>query len=180
VKNFFIRFLILLGMSIQNSVYASNIQLGFGGFTPHFGSTKKNYCNQWNNTGIIVNKSYSLRVMGETYGFTYLVGNDSICSDIEGILFHFILEKDEWIEYGITVGGYAYDEGNWVEHAEKTPDGIDAPEPVQFEYFGRRIVPMLALDVGVQLIKRDNWSLLLRNLFTPVIFNHSLAVEYRF
>jgi hypothetical protein len=33
------------------------LQLGFGSITPHFSETKKNYCNQWNNTGLIVNKN---------------------------------------------------------------------------------------------------------------------------
>jgi hypothetical protein len=161
-------------------VSASSLQLGFGGLTPHFGSSKKNYCNQWNNTGIIVNKSYYLRYMVGGIGFTYMRGNDSICSDIEGIFLHYVFQGDDWIEYGVTFGGYAFDEGNWIDHARKTPSGIDAPEPVQVDYFGRTIVPVLALDVGIHLIKRDNWSLKLNNLFTPVIFNHSLALDFRF
>ncbi len=159
---------------------ASSVQLGFGGLSPHFSSSKKNYCNQWNNTGIIANKSYYLRYMLNGIGFTYMRGNDSICSDIEGVFFHYIFKKEEWIEYGVTVGGYAFNEDNWKAHALETPSDIDAPEPVQIDYFGRELVPVLAADVGIHLIKRDNWSLKLNNLFTPVIFNHSIAFEYRF
>ena len=141
---------------------------------------KKNYCNQWNNSGIIANKTYYIRTLGDKWGITYMQGNDSICSDIEGLFFHYIFEKGQWIEYGITFGGYAFNKQNWIEHEEKTPSDIDAPEPVEIEYFGRDIVPVLALDVAVHLIRRERWSLKLNNLFTPVIFNHSIAFEYRF
>ncbi len=162
------------------SSYSSSVQFGFGGLTPHFVDQKKNYCNQWNDTGVIANKSYYIRIMGEVYGITYMQGNDSICSEIEGLFGHYLFQKSEWYEMGVTFGGYAFNQENWDEHAEDTPSGIAAPEPVQIDYFGREVVPMLALDVGIHLIKKDNWSLKLNNLFTPVIFNHSLAFELRF
>ena len=164
----------------STQVLAYSVQLGTGGLTPHFGDSKKNYCNQWNNTGIIANKSYYARFMGEMFGFTYMQGNDSICSEIEGIFIHYIFEKSDWYDMGITFGGYAFNEKNWYDHAEKTPSDIDAPEPVQIDYFGREVVPVIALEVGIHLIKQDNWSLKLNNLFTPIIFNHSVALEYRF
>lgn len=162
------------------SAFSDAFQLGFGGLTPHFVSKKKNYCNQWNNTGIIANKSYYVRYMHEQYGFTYMQGNDSICSEIEGVFFHYIYSRTDWIEYGITAGGYAFNQKNWDDYAQTTPSGISAPEPVQIDYFGREVVPVLALDVAIHLIRKDNWSLKLNNLFTPIIFNHSLAFEYRF
>lgn len=160
--------------------HASELQLGTGSLTPHFSTSKKNYCNQWNNSGIIVNKTYYARYTLGNVGLTYITGNDSICSPIEGILFNYIFSKGEWNDIGITFGGYAFDEGNWDDHADDTPSSIDAPAPVQVDYFGRTIVPVIALDVGIHLIRRDNWSLKLNNLFTPVIFNHSLAFEWRF
>lgn len=160
--------------------YASSFQIGTGGLTPHFASEKKDYCNQWNNTGIIANKTYYIRYLGETWGLTYMQGNDSICSEIEGIFLHYIFKREEWIEYGVTFGGYAFNEDNWIEHAEETPSGIDAPEPVQIDYFGREVVPVLAADVAIILIKREGWNLKLNNLFTPIIFNHSLALEFKF
>jgi hypothetical protein len=160
--------------------FAFDLQLGFGGLTPHFASEKKNYCNQWNNTGIIANKSYYLRLLGERLGITYVVGNDSICSEIEGLLFHYVLERGEFADIGITAGGYAYNQDNWDKHKEKTPSGIDAPEPVRTKVGDKDVVPVLALDVGLHLIRRDSWSLKLNNLFTPIIFNHSIAFEYRF
>lgn len=155
-------------------------QLGTGGLTPHFTSTKKNYCNQWNNTGIIANKSYYLRLLFGTMGITYLQGNDSICSEIEGLFINYTLSEGEVVDLGIIAGGYAYNETNWEIHSQKTPSDIDAPSPVSARYYGRAIVPVLALEVAVHLIRRDTWSLKLNNQLTPVITNHSLAFEYRF
>lgn len=166
---------------LTSSAHANSaLQLGFGGLTPHFSSNKKNYCNQWNNTGIIVNKSYYVRYMFQDIGFTYMQGNDSICSEIEGVFLHYIFDRTDYIETGVTFGGYAFNQTNWDGHARSTPESIDAPQPVQTKYFGRDIVPVLALDIAVHLIRRDNWSFKLNNLITPVIFNHSVAFEYRF
>lgn len=162
------------------NVFGLSLQLGVGGLTPHFSNKKKNYCNQWNNTGIIANKSYYLRVMGEKFGITYMQGNDSICSDIEGVFIHYLYSKTDWIETGVTFGGYAFNEQNWLDYADTTPSGIAAPQAVQIDYFGRPLVPVLAIDIAVHLIRKDNWSIKLNNLFTPIIFNHSLAYEYRF
>jgi hypothetical protein len=155
-------------------------QLGTGGLTPHFSGAKKNYCNQWNNTGIIVNKTYYLTLLMGDIGFTYIRGNDSICSEIEGIFLHFNLQEHQWWDIGIQVGGYAFNETNWEKHAAITPSGIEAPEPVTARINGRAFVPVLALSWNVHLIRRDVWSLKLNNMLTPVITNHSLAFEYRF
>ena len=157
-----------------------SMQLGLGSLTPHFSGNKRNFCNQWNNTGIIVNKTYYLALFSDEFGFTYLRGNDSICSDIEGLFFQYLFRKGKWNDFGITVGGYAFNQSNWDEHAKKTPSGIAAPDPVAIDYFGRSVVPVLALSWGIHLIRSEKWSLKLNNLFTPVIFNHSIAYEYRF
>lgn len=172
---------ILLIFLFSFNAYATlGFQLGTGGLTPHFTSTKKNYCNQWNNTGIIANKSYYLRFLFGTMAVTYLQGNDSICSEIEGLFIHYTLSEGEVIDLGVVTGGYSYNKTNWEVHAEKTPTDIDAPAPVSAKYFGRDIVPVLALEVAVHLIRREQWSLKLNNQLTPVITNHSLAFEYRF
>lgn len=163
-----------------HSLYAASIQLGTGGLTPHFSASKKNYCNQWNNTGIIANKTYYLRIMEERWGISYMQGNDSICSEIEGLFAHYRFTDDGWWDVGMTVGGYAYNEENWIEHARNTPSAIDAPDPVSIDYFGRDVVPVVALDVGIRIVKRDTWAVRINNLFTPVIFNHSIAWEYAY
>ena len=105
------RFLILLLLSLN--VSASYVQLGTGGLTPHINKGEKlNYCNQWNNTGIIANKSYYLRFSAGRWGLTYMQGNDSICSDIEGLFVHYLFTADRWWETGLTIGGYSFEMSN--------------------------------------------------------------------
>lgn len=174
-----IRVLFIFLFSV-NAFGTVGFQLGTGGLTPHFSKTKKSYCNQWNNTGIIANKSYYIRFLLGDLAFSYLVGNDSICSEIEGIFLHYTMTQSEYYDLGVNLGGYAYNEENWVKHAQDTPSGIDAPEPVSIDYYGRAVVPVLALDVGIHLIRRQRWSLKLNNIITPFITNHSLAYESRF
>lgn len=172
--------LVFLIFVFSLSAHTFSFQLGTGGITPHFVREKRNYCNQWNNTGIIVNKSYYVRMMFGSVGLTYMQGNDSICSEIEGLFLHHVFTYAEFYEIGVTLGGYAFNQENWDEHLEDTPEDIRAPEPVWTEFEGREVVPVLALDIGVHLIKRETWSLKLNNLITPVITNHSLALEFRF
>ena len=172
------KYLILI--LLFTNAYALDVQLGTGSLTPHFSSQKKNYCNQWNNTGIIANKTYYIRFMANQVGFTYMQGNDSICSPIEGMFLHYIWIKESWYETGVTIGGYSFEMKNWEKHAQKTPEGVAAPDPVWTRVDGKYVVPVLALDFAIHLIKRNNWSLKLNNLFTPIIFNHSIAFEYRF
>jgi hypothetical protein len=177
-----VKYLLFLFFILSTGAFAqdSYLQLGTGSITPHFGNSKKNYCNQWNDTGIIVNKTYYVRYQSSNLGITYMVGNDSICSPIEGIFFHWVYERYEDWEVGVVFGGYAYEQNNWDKHAEKTPSDIDAPEPIHTKFGGRDVVPVLAIDVGVHLIRGVGWSLKLNNFFTPVIFNHSLALEWQF
>ena len=174
--------LIATGLLFIISQVSANtyIQLGAGGVTPHFGSEKRDYCNQWNNTGVIFNRSQYIRFMSGGIGFTYMQGHDSICSVVEGLLFHYNLKSTDFFELGMTFGGYAYSQDSWDAYALSVPIETAAPEPTHFKYFGRDMVPVLALDLGIHLIKGENWSLKLNNLFTPIIFNHSIAWEYRF
>jgi hypothetical protein len=121
-----------------------------------------------------------MRITANQIGITYMQGNDSICSPIEGLFLHYIWTKETWYELGMTFGGYSFEMSSWEEYQEETPEGLAAPEPVWTRVDGKYVVPVLALDVAVHLIRRDNWSLKLNNLFTPIIFSHSLAWEYRF
>ncbi|MDA8792620.1 hypothetical protein N9N67_05205 [Bacteriovoracaceae bacterium] len=181
--NFF-RYLLFISILGSTGLSAgedtSAFGLGFGGFTPHFTKTKKNYCNQWNNTGIIANRSYYSRFQIRGVGVTYINGHDSICSQIEGLIFHSVFSSSESFDFSMVIGGYTYDPRNWERYKEKTPEGIDAPSPVSVEAFGRMVVPVLALGVDVHMIRRDTWSLKLVNILTPIITNHSLMIEWRF
>lgn len=169
-------FIIFLSLPLK----AAFVQLGTGGITPHFGSNKKNFCNQWNNTGIIVNKSYYIKMGIDPLAITYLRGNDSICSEIEGLFLHYTLKRYEYIDTELVFGGYSYIKENWDKHAEDTPGDIAPPELVHTDFGDKSVVPVLALGVHVHLIRRESWSIMLNNLLTPIIFNHSLAFEFRF
>jgi hypothetical protein len=182
-ENTFMKIIISLFLFISFSTESYAVvgfQLGTGGLTPHFSGSKRNYCNQWNNSGIIVNKTYYMTLLMGDVAFTYMKGNDSICSEIEGIFLLFNLKESQWWDIGIQVGGYAFNEKNWEDHAAKTPEGIEAPEPLTARINGRAFVPVLALAYNIHLIRRDSWSLKLNNMLTPVITNHSLAYEFRF
>ncbi len=109
-----------------------------------------------------------------------LTGNDSICSKVDGIFLHYIMSRSEYAEFGLTIGGYEFNMDKWKEHAAKTPSDIAAPDPVWTRIGEKTVVPVLALDVAFHLIRRERWSLKLNNLFTPIIWNHSIAWEYRF
>lgn len=180
----FLPYLLFAIFLFPNAILAgedtSAFGLGFGGFTPHFSRSKKNYCNQWNNTGIIANRSYYARFQIRGVGFTYLNGHDSICSQIEGLIFHNVFSSSEYFDFAMVVGGYTYNPTNWEQHEEETPEGIDAPSPVSFPAFGRMVVPVLALGMDVHMIRRDTWSLKLVNILTPIITNHSIMIEWRF
>ena len=172
--------ILLITFVTLNHAHCFSIFLGTGGITPHFSGKKKNYCNQWNNTGIIVNKSYYIRLQGETHGTTLMTGNDSICSKVDGIFYHYMFYKNKWNALGITTGAYAFNMDNWQAHADKTPSGIAAPSPVHTKIGDKDVVPVLALEWQLTLIYRESWSLKLMNLITPIITNHSIAVEIPF
>ena len=158
----------------------SSVGLGTGGLTPHFTQVKKNYCNQWNNSGVIANRSYYARIQLYDHGVSYLIGDDSICSRIEGMLYNYTFRHYEYMDVSMMMGGYTYIARNWKKHEEETPSGIDAPQPVSFNAFGTMVVPVLALGVELHLIKGEYSSLKLMNILTPIITNHSLMFEYRF
>lgn len=139
-----------------------------------------NYCNQWNNTGIIANKSYYLRLQGQVHGLTYMQGNDSICSEISGTFYHYLFSRTNWYDMGITLGGYRFNMNNWKRHERRTPNGIAAPSPVHTKFGDQDIVPVLALEFDIHLIRREGWAFKLNNLITPIITNHSVALEFFF
>jgi len=165
---------------IQNS-QALVIGIGSGGLTPHFGKTKKNYCNQWNDSGIIYNQSNYITIASGKWAFTAFEGEDSICSPIDGFMIHYGLHFRERMDVSFIFGRYLYNHNNWVEHARKTPEDIEAPSPVKASINGHRFIPVVGIQVGLHLIRsRSGFSLVLNNLLTPVITNHSLMMQMRF
>ncbi|MGK0366958.1 MAG: hypothetical protein ACI9QD_000089, partial [Thermoproteota archaeon] len=80
----------------------------------------------------------------------------------------------------VVFGGYDYIQENWDNHAANAPTNVDAPTPVTIVLFGERFVPVFGLSINFHLIKSERWSLISSNMITPVIFNHSLMLQYRF
>jgi hypothetical protein len=173
--------LIFLFTLVTSTSHALVIGLGSGGLTPHFGKTKKNYCNQWNDSGIIYNQSHYITIASGNWAFTAFEGEDSICSPIDGFMFHYGLHFRERMDVSFIFGRYLYNHDNWVEHARNTPEDIDAPAPVRASIDGHRFIPVVGIQVGLHLIRsRSGFSLVLNNVLTPVITNHSLMMQMRF
>jgi hypothetical protein len=157
------------------------IGIGAGGITPHFVSGKRDYCNQWNDTGIITNKSRYITLASGRWMMTIAEGEDSICSKIQGLMFTWGFKFEERLDVGIVFGGYNYIQKNWTAHELKAPDGVDSPTPFTIRIGKERFVPIGGIQVGLHLIRSaDGWSLILNNILTPIVFNHSLMVQYRF
>jgi hypothetical protein len=158
----------------------TTIQIGAGGLTPHVTESKKNYCNQWNDTGIIFNRTYYARIGSGNHSLTLMAGEDSICSPIEGLFYTYRFYPKQFFEVGFIVGGYSFDQENWDEREANRPAGFKPVELVTVEVLGLEFVPIIGLEVGVHMIRGQGWSLKLNNIFTPIITNHSLALEWRF
>jgi hypothetical protein len=157
------------------------IGLGSGGLTPHFGKSKKNYCNQWNDSGIIYNRSRYIMIAKGNWAFTAFEGEDSICSPIDGFFFSYGFHFRERMDFSVIFGRYLYNQQNWKDHAARTPDDVRAPSPFTASIDGHRFIPVVGLQVGIHLVRSNTgWSLVLNNVLTPVITNHSLMLQMRF
>jgi hypothetical protein len=173
--------LIMILLLLTQLTHALVIGVGAGGLTPHFGKTKKNYCNQWNDSGVIYNQSRYITVAHGRWAFTAFEGEDSICSPIDGFFFHYGVYFRERLDVSVILGRYLYNHDNWVEHALKTPEDIEAPSPVRASIDGHRFIPVVGIQIGLHLIRsRSGFSLVLNNVLTPVITNHSLMLQMRF
>ena len=171
-------FLFFISLNAHSGLF---VNLGAGGLTPHYSfEGKKSYCNQWNNTGAIFNRTQYITLGVGRFSLTYMKGEDSICSPIEGGFFRYDFIQKKYYEWGVVLGGYGYKEENWLRHKEETDPSIKSPEPVSIRLNGDRFVPVLALSFNVHLIRGKRASLKLNNLFAVFISNHSLAWEYRF
>ena len=77
---------LVIGLIFSFQSFAFSLQFGTGSITPHFVTRKKSYCNQWNNTGIIVNKTYYIRMLHEKYGIGSSPGWISPLAGKKGLL----------------------------------------------------------------------------------------------
>ncbi len=156
------------------------IGIGQGGLTPHYTSVKKNYCNQWNDSGVIFNKSTYVTFGKGEWMFSIMNGNDSICSPIKGFFAAWGFYFSERWDMSVVMGGYEYDQDEWDEYEAKNNTGVTTPTPTRIALNDFTFAPVLALGIRFHLIRGESWSLLLNNLITPIISNHSLMLEWRF
>jgi hypothetical protein len=172
--------IIILFALISSHANAWMIGIGQGGLTPHYTSLKKNYCNQWNDSGVIYNKSTYITVGKGNWMVSIVNGNDSICSPIKGMFVSWgFFFRDRW-DMSVVFGAYEYDQDEWDKHDAENQTGIQSPTPTRIAFNDFTIAPVLALGIRLHLIKGESWSLILNNLITPIITNHSLMVEWRF
>ncbi len=174
------RWLLLLFCMTSYSWGVTTIMLGAGGVTPHITNSKKYYCNQWNDTGIIFNRIYYARLGINDHSVTVMQGEDSICSSITGFFYGYTFARYEYHEFGLVAGGYSFKQENWDANAVNTPPGFDRVDLVSVDILGLEFVPILGIEWSVHLIRGKSWSLKLNNILTPIITNHSLALELRF
>lgn len=158
----------------------TTIQLGAGGLTPHITNAKKPYCNQWNDTGIIFNRTYYARLGVNNHSFTVMAGEDSICSEIYGAFYGYQFYRTKYLDIGVIAGGYSFVQENWDESNANTPANFDTVDLVSVDVFGLEFVPILGIELGIHLMRNKTWSLKINNVLTPVITNHSIALEMRF
>ncbi len=174
-----IKFLFLFLLTIP--VFAqTSLMLGTGSLTPHITNSKKPYCNQWNDTGIIFNRTYYIRYGRGNHAVTYMQGEDSICSSIKGGFYTYRFYGGNFLDMGLIAGGYNYKEENWKATNDNRPAGYDTVDLVSVDVFGLEFVPILGIELSLHLIRGRSWSLKLNNILTPIITNHSLALEFRF
>ncbi len=173
--------LFLFLLLFVSGTYAQNIlMIGAGGVTPHITHSKKYYCNQWNDTGIIFNRTYYLRVGRDAHSITFMEGEDSICSSITGLFYGYKFSRRVYFDWGFVVGGYTFKQENWDANSDNTPPGFDKVDLFSTEILGFEFVPLIGVELTIHLIKTSSFSLVVNNILTPIITNHSLAAEFRF
>ena len=174
----------LVGFAVAycGALSATGFQLGAGGITPHY-DTKPgyhNYCNQYGHSGVIHNRTYYLRVEGQRDAFTAMVGQDSICSPIEGFFYSYKVYEGRWFGFAIIAGGYHFQMKNWELHTQNTPSTVVPPSPIYSKERGFYFVPIIAPEFSFGLLHLGSWSLNLNSIVTPYISNFTLSLKKRF
>jgi hypothetical protein len=174
--------LLLIVITYWGPIYSSGFQIGAGGITPHY-SLKPGYhsfCNQYGHSNVIHNGTYYLRGEGNRDAFTAMVGQDSICSPIQGLFYTYKIYEGKWFGFALTAGGYHFNMKNWNIHEDNTPDNVISPTPVYTKIRGYYLVPIVAPEFNLGLVHEGSWSLNLNAIVAPIISNLSLSLKKRF
>jgi hypothetical protein len=163
----------------------SAIGFGFGAITAHVnvGPGYKNYCNQIEKSDVILNNVAFLRVEGKTNVITAMLGEDSICSPIQGLFYNYKFVDTKWFGLSWIIGGYHFDYDNWLYEENHIPPGRVAVSPVYTKIGTFYFVPVGGLEMDIGLFHwgaRENWSLNFNAILTPVIIPMTLSFKYSF
>jgi hypothetical protein len=170
---------------IFSNAFASGFDFGVGAVTAHInvGPGFHNYCNQIEKSDVITNNLAFFRVEGQTHVFTAMIGEDSICSPIQGAFYSYKIYESKWFGLAFIAGGYHFDYNNWVTEENNVPAGKVAVSPV-YTTIGKTFyfVPVggIEMDIGLYHWDHDKWSLNFNAILTPIIIPMTLSLKRTF
>jgi len=186
MSNFILRLLASLTLFFSTRALASGFEIGAGALTDHVnvGPGDHNYCNQIGTSDWINNPLFFLRVEGKVNAFTAMVGEDSICSPIQGLFYSYKLYESKWLGLSFIMGGYHFDYQNWLNEENNVPPGKVGVSPV-YTTIGKTfyIVPVGGIEVDIGLYHwgyHDTWSLNLNTILTPLIIPTTISLKKTF
>lgn len=170
--------LVVVGQICQ----ATGFQVGFGGLTPHYdvGPGFHNYCHQIGHSNAILNPIYYLRVEGQRDAVTAFLGEDSICSHIEGGFYTLKAYEGKWFGFGFTFGGYHFYMNHWITEENNTPPNKVPVYPVYSKIGNFYFVPLVAPEFNFGLLHAGTWGLFVNAIVTPIISNVSVSLKKTF
>jgi hypothetical protein len=162
---------LLLILSITcffNLSWGSEFEYIIGGITPHISrQPNQEFCNEIKaGSGVIFNQTYSYRYNKDDVGGGALVGENSYCKPIWGATSYYRMYKNNVVQIQGTAGFYHFD-ATKDEYA-----GGSFFAHVGDFYF----VPIVGVEINLNLYQARNFNVKMVNLITPVISNHSIGI----
>jgi len=138
------------------------VSLSLGLLSHHIVNPQLDYCGKINNSGTIQN-SYIIATVGDQdFRGGVIVGKDSTCSTIKGLVFEKNLYKNLDLVFGV------YNTNTKAYHNR----GIG---PVTLD---GRSTPIIGVNYKISIYKSKNFTVNLHNLINPYLTSH--AVNFSF
>ena len=172
MKNFTKLFLLLILISFMSmgQAFAMQFEYVIGGVTPHLvPPPNNNLCGEIGaGSGIIFNKTNSYRIEEGNFGGGALVGENSYCQPIWGATAFYNIHNSRSVQINATVGFYHFD-----------TKGFDFSEGAYFAHVDNfYFVPIAGIEVNFNIYDSKSYHIKMMNLITPVISNHSVAINF--
>ena len=172
MKNFTKLFISIFLISFFSfgQAWAMQFEYVIGGVTPHIKSPpNNNLCGEiGEGSGIIFNKTNSYRVEDNNFGGGALVGENSYCQPIWGATAFYNMYSSRNVQIHGTVGFYHFD-----------AKGFDFSEGAYFAHINNfYFVPIAGIEVNFNIYDSKSYHIKMMNLITPVISNHSVAINF--